>query len=219
MSVTPVGDLDALRRQIAATQARFAAIGARLASAAETITTTGTLPPDGLLREVQDAAHEFSAVRGAVLDAAAALEVLLPPVPPREVFSLRDLGPLMDAVERAAREAARRRRLDAARAAAFAVLNRVPAIAHSEDSVFAPLASCQSKARTLRAAIALAEPADVEEEARAWLRAVAPFAALLELLSGPAADDTRWSELEELVGAVFGRRLATAAVRGKLVIR
>lgn len=219
MSVTPVGDLDALRRQIAATQARFAAIGARMASAADTIVTTGTLPPDALLREVQDAAHEFSAVRGAVLDAAAALEVLLPPVPPREVFSLRDLGPLMDAVERAAEEAGRRRRLDAARAAAFAVLNRVPAIAHRDDSGFAPLTACQSKARTLRAAIAVAEPGDVEAEARSWIRAVAPFAALLELLSGPAADDTRWSELEELVAAVFGRRLATAAVRGKLLIR
>jgi hypothetical protein len=218
MSVTPVGDLGALRRQIEATRARFAALGVRLAGAAEAVTSKGMLPADALLREVQDAAHEFWAVRAAVLDAAAALEVLLPPLPPREVFSLRDLGPIMDAVDRAAGQARRRRRLDAARAAAFAVLNRVPAIVHRDDAGFAPLGDCQSKARTLRGAIALAEPADVEAEGRAWLHAVAPFAALLELVAAPSDEQPRRADLAELVGSVFGRPLAEAAVRGQLTI-
>jgi hypothetical protein len=219
MSVTPVGDLDALRRQIAATHARFAAIGARLARAAEAISTSGTLPPEGLLREVQDAAHEFHAVRAAVLDVAASLEVP-PAVLPRDVSSLRDLAPLMDAVVCAAGQAVRRRRLDAARAAAFAVLDRVPAIAHGDEPLFAPLAACHDKARAMRAVIAAADPSDLDVEARVWAHAVAPFAALLELIAGPdAADDTRWSELEEAVGAAFGRRLASAAARGNLLIR
>jgi hypothetical protein len=219
MSVAPVGDLDALRRQIAATHARFAAVGARLARAAEAITTAGILPPEGLLREVQDAAQEFQAVRAAVLDAAASLEVL-PPLRPRDVASLRDLAPLMDAVACAAEHAGRRRRLDAARGAAFTVLNRVPAIAHRDDPFFAPLAVCHDKARALRAAIAAADPADVEEETETWWRAVAPYAALLELVQGPAtADDAQWSELEDVVGATFGRRLASAAARGQLLFR
>ena len=219
MSVMPAGNLEALRRQIAATHARFAALGSRLARAAEAVASSGALPPDSLLREVQDAAHEFHAVRAAVLDVAAALEVP-PPALPRDVASLRDLAPLMDTVVRAAEQAARRRRLDTARAAVFSVLNRVPVIVHRDQADFSPLVACQSKARTLRMAIAAADPSDVETELRRWERALAPFVALLELLEGPdAADDTVWSELEELVAAAFGRRLASAAARGRLHIR
>jgi hypothetical protein len=219
MSVTPAGDTAGLRRQVAATQARFAALGARLARAAEAISTSGTLPSDALLREVQEAAEQFHAVRAAVRDAAAALEIL-PAVLPREVTSLRDLAPLMETVASAAEQAARRRRLDAARAAAFAVLNQVSAIVHRDQPRFDPLAACQDKARALGAAIAAADPLDVDLEMRVWARAVAPFAALLELVVGPAvADGARGSGLEEAVGIVLGRRLATAAARGKLLIR
>jgi hypothetical protein len=219
MSVIPAGNLEALRRQIAATHARVATVGARLARAAEAVSASGALPPDSLMREVQDAAHEFHAVRTAVFDVAAALEIL-PPMPPRAIASLRDLAPLMETVVGAAEQAARRRRLDAARAGAFSVLNRVPAIAHRDEPAFAPLVACQTRAQALRAAIAAADPVDVDAEVQAWGRAVTPFGALLELLEGPdAADDTHWSELEELVAAAFGRRLATTAARGKLHFR
>jgi hypothetical protein len=219
VSVAPVGDLDALRRQIEATQARFATIAARLMRAAEAITTAGTLPAEPLWREIQDAAHEFHAVRVALLDTAAALELV--PVPlPRDVRSLRDVTALLRAVEEASERARRRRQLDAARAAAFSVLNRIPAIAHRDDAGFAPLAACQDKASALRVAIAAADPTDVEEETETWWGAVAPYAALLELLQGPdGADDTRWSDLEEVVAGAFGRRLASAAARGKLLFR
>lgn len=141
MSVTPVVRLEALRRQIAATQARFATLGARLAQAAQAALKDGSLPRDALLREIQDAAQEFNAVRSAVLDAAASLE-LLPRARPSEIASLRELAPLMEAVVRATDQAAWRRRLDAARATAFAVLNRVPAIVHREQPAFAPLVAC-----------------------------------------------------------------------------
>ena len=218
MSVTPVVQLETLRRQIAATHARFAALGARLAQAAEAILTSGSLPADALLREVQDAAHEFHAVRAAVLDAAASLE-LLPRVRPRDITSLRDLAPLMDAVVRAADHAARRRQLDAARATAFAVLNRVPAIVHRDEPTFPPLMACQDKARALRAAITDAVPSDLEREARAWACAVTPFAALLALIDGPAAtEEARWCELQATVTAAFGRALATAAAHGALTL-
>jgi len=218
MSVTPVGQLDALRRQIAATQARFIALSARLGRAADAILTSGRLPPNALLREVQDAAHEFHAVRAAVLDAAASLE-LLPRVRPREIASLGDLTPIMEAVARAADHAARQRRLDAARTTAFAVLDRIPAIVHRDQPPFAPLTACQDKARALRSAIAGAVPIDLELQARAWAGAATPFAALLALIDGPpAAEEARWCELQETVAAAFGHQLASAAARGALTL-
>jgi hypothetical protein len=218
MSVTRVGQLEALRRQIAAMQARFVALGARLDQAADEILASGSLPPEALMREVHDAAHEFHAVRAAVLDAAALFE-LLPRVRPREITSLRDLAPLMDAVARAANHAAHQRQLDVARTTAFAVLNRVPAIVHRDQPAFTPLTSCQDKARVLRIAITGSVPIDVDLEARGWARAVTPFAALLALIDGPpAAEEARWCELQETVAAAFGHRLATAAAAGALAL-
>ena len=218
MSVTPVGQLEALRRQFAATHARLAALGTRLERAADAIHSSGALPPEGLLREARDAAQEFQAVRAAVLDAAASLE-LLPRVRPREITSLRDLAPLMDALARAADLAERQRHVDVARGRMFAVLNRVPAIVHRDQPAFAPLTACQDKARALRAAITDAVPIDLEGEARAWARAVTPFAALLVLIDGPGAtEEARWCEVQETVAAAFGRALATAAAHGALTL-
>ena len=218
MSVTPVAHLETLRRQISATHARFVAIGARLARAAQAISTSGTLPPESLLREIQDAAQEFHAVRAAVLDAAAALEVL-PVGRAGDIAALRDLAPLMDAVVRAADQAVRRRKLDAARGPVLGVLNRVSAVVSGEQPESAPLAACLDKARALRAAIVGAAPIDLELEARAWARAVTPFAALLALIEDrEATDETRRSELAETVAAAFGHRLATAAARGTLTL-
>lgn len=218
MSVTPIGRLKALRKQMAATNARFIALGARLAEAADAIVTTGSLPSDALLREIQGAAQEFETVRAAVLDAAASLE-LLPRARPREIASLSDLAPVMDAVVRATNQAARRRHVDAARATAFAILNRVPSIVHRDRPAFAPLTACQDKARALQSTLISAVPVDLEPEVRAWARAVIPFASLLALIAGPeAADQAQWAELQETVAAAFGRRLATAAARGALTL-
>jgi hypothetical protein len=125
----------------------------------------------------------------------------------------------MDAVVRATNQAARRRQLDAARATAFAILNRVPAIVHRDQPAFAPLKGCQDKARVLQDAIVRTVPVDFEREVRAWARAVIPFAALLALIAGPhTTDEAQWAELQETVAAAFGRRLATAAARGTLTL-
>lgn len=218
MSVTPVRDLDALRKQVEATHARFVAVGARLARAADAATTAGALPPESLLREMQDVAQEFFAVRAAVFDVAASLEVV-PATPVRLVTSLRALAPLLDAVVAAGELAKRRRRLDAARAAAFAILNRVAAMTHAEDTAFRALKICQDKARVLGAAMMAAEPGDVDAQIRTWARATAPFAALLDLVDLAEGDETRRSELETAIAAAFGRSLAAAIARGKLVVR
>jgi hypothetical protein len=218
MSVTPIGRLKTLRRQMAATNARFAALAARLAEAAEAIGATGSLPSEALLRDIRDAAHDFETVRAAVLDAAASLEVL-PRARPGDIVSLNDLAPVMDAVVRATNQAARRRQVDAARATAFAILNRVPSIVHHGQRAFAPLTACQDKARVLQLAIMSAVPVDLEPEVRAWARAVIPFAALLALIAGPQATDAaQWCELQETVASAFGRRLAAAAARGALTL-
>jgi hypothetical protein len=218
MSVTPIGRLKTLRKQMAATHVRFTALGARLTEAAQAIVTSGSVPSEALLHDIQDAAREFETVRAAVLDAAASLEVVLR-AGPREIASLSDLAPVMEAVVRATNQAARRRQLDTARATAFAILNRVPAIVHRDQPAFAPLTACQDKARVLQLAIMSSVPIDLDPEVREWARAVIPFASLLALIAGPeTTDEAQWAELQETVTATFGRRLANAAARGALTL-
>ena len=209
--------LDDLRTRIAALKTRFTDVGAQAARAAADATTLGVPPSEDLINALAAAAHDFHALRDEVLEVAATLEVVLPN-PVDAIGSLRDLTPVLDAVSAASAAAERRRRLDAARAAALAVIDRVQSVAHRDDAAFAPLAECQARARTLRDAIAKADVGD--SDVSAWAHELRPFADLLEMLEGQGTvDDERWTELADGVSAAFGRPLATAATRGRLRIR
>jgi hypothetical protein len=212
---TTTSGLDDLRERIAALKVRFTEIGGRAARAAAAVTEGGAPPSEQLLTELTAAAQDFHALREDVLESAAGLEVGLPK-PADTVVSLRDLVPVVDAVASALVNAERRRRHEAARAAALHVIDRVQAIAHRDDPAFAPLAECQAKARARHDEIA-ASGGD-EADIAAWAEQLSPFANLLEMLEG-GVDDARFTELADGVAAAFGRSLATAATRGRLRLR
>jgi ABC-type transporter Mla subunit MlaD len=210
-------DFDDLRARIAALQMHFTDVGVRAARAAADATTLGAPPSEELINALAAAAHDFYALRDDILEVAATLEVVLPN-PADAIGSLRDLTPVLDAVSAASAAAERRRRLDAARAAALAVIDRVQTVAHRDAAAFPPLAECQARARTLRDTIATADGGD--SDVSAWAQELRPFADLLEMLEGQGTvDDERWTELADGVSAAFGRPLATAATRGRLRIR
>jgi hypothetical protein len=188
----------------------MAALGARGSAAAADLRGGGPPPPDDLIQDLGDAAREFAALRAEVFDAAASLGVQTPTT--ETVDSTRRLASmlrvLLEGLETAERQATQAR----ARAEAAATLQRIAALTHHDDPRFAPLAACQARAAELSAA--LASDASVDPSA------FAPFAALLTLLDGRQnLDDDRWGALEDTVATVFGRPLAVAATRGKLVTR
>jgi hypothetical protein len=210
-------DLDDLRARIAALQTRFKDVGGQAARAAADASALGAPPSEELLAALTAAAQDFHALRDEILELAATLEVALPK-PADAIGSLRDLTPVVDAVSAATAAAERRRRLDAARAAALAVIDRVQTVTHRDDAAFAPLVQCQAHARTLRETIAAADVDD--SDVGAWAQELRPFADLLEMLEGQGSvDDERWTELADGVSAAFGRALATAATRGRLRLR
>lgn len=215
MSPTALPDVASLREQFAITQARFSDLSTRLAGEAEAMRDGGEPPSATLLAELQDAAEVFRRVRDDVLNAAAALDVVLA-VAGEEIGSLRELAPVLDALASAAGIAEQRRAREATRQAALDVLERVPAIAHRDEAAFPPLAQCQAHAAAVRDAIAAARAED-DTDPPVWLPLVQPFTDLLEMVEGASViDDQRWSELAERVGAAFGRPLAVAATRGRL---
>ncbi len=192
----------------------LADLGARSADAARALAQPGTPPPGDYLDEMADAVREFASLRDEVL--AMVAQTSLPVPAASEVASTRELDALLRAlieqIEKEAHAAAAAR----ARHDALALLDRVAALTHRDDPRFAALSACQSQARDLHSTVA----GSADDERAIWTPALAPFAALLTLLDGQQAlTDDAWAVLEDSVAETFGRPLAVAAARRKLVPR
>jgi hypothetical protein len=199
-----------LLRKNAALTKRLRELGARGTAAAAALARPGAPPPDELVRALGEAGHEFLALRDDVFAAAAALGLHMPA--PETIDSTRRLDAvlkaLLEGLERIEKQAA----AQAALAETVAVLDRIASLSHREDPGFSALANCQSRAADVRAALASTGKVDPA--------ATAPFASLLTLMDGQQnIDDEQWGALEDQVAAAFGRALAVAATRGKLVKR
>ena len=198
-----------LKKNAALTK-RLAALGARGSAAAAALSRPGAPPPDELVNALGEASREFVALRTEVFEAAAALGLQTPSA--ETINSTRRLDAmlklLLEGLEKAEKEA----QASAALSKTVAVLDRIASLAHRDDAAFAPLAACQSRAADVRAALASSGKLDPT--------AAGPFSSLLMLMDGPKnLSDEQWGALEDQVAAAFGRALAVAASRGKLVKR
>jgi hypothetical protein len=199
-----------LLRKNAALTKRLAELGARGTAAAAALTRPGTPPPDDLVTALDEARREFVALRDEVFAAAAELGLQSPST--ETINSTRRLDAMLKLLLEALESAEKQAQATAALAQTVAVLDRIASLAHREDPGFSALANCQSRAADVRAALA--------STGRVDQAATAPFAALVTLLDGPQKlDDEQWGRLEDAVAAAFGRALAVAATRGKLVKR
>lgn len=110
------------------------------------------------------------------------------------------------AAHAAASAAARHAQLERARSTLAEVLR----LSHSKDTSFSPLQEVQQKAAILQAALGTkADP----------VAALTPFVALLQLVhEGQALDEEEADRLSGAVAATFGRLLASAALRGNLLL-
>lgn len=208
----------ALQRQIASLAKWFSELAGRLAQVATDLEGARTLPPEALVRELDEARREFSALCAGVLDAARAFS--LPEAQTATITSLSQLEQLMMAVSEAADAEEKRAMLAEAREAAFAVFDRILRMTHLDDPKFPALIACQAKARDIGRAIADSTSLDVDVQRTAWADAVRPFSDLLTMVEGrESVNDDSWIVLEDNVAKAFGRPLAVAATRSRLLIR
>jgi len=199
-----------LLRKNAALTKRLAALGARGTAAAAALTRPGAPPPDDLVNALGEARREFTALRDEVYAAAAALGLQSPS--PETINSTRRLDAVLKLLIEGLETAEKQAQAAAALAQTVAVLDRIASLAHRDDPAFAALAACQSRAADVRAALASSGKLDQG--------ATAPFASLLTLMERDQdLDDEQWGALEDAVATAFGRALAVAASRGKLVKR
>ena len=207
---------DDLRKRLSTLNERFSALAESLAQTARQLQISGSLPPESLLDEITKARADFGDVRHRVLDAARALALNSPAM--SEIDSIKALEPVLESVVQAVVAEEKRNAATEARKRVMAVLDRVLAIAHADGPNFAALVQCQAKAKEIQAAAQDPKAFDTDN-APAFLESTPSFAALLSMIEGrEALDDEKFAALEDTVTQAFGRALAVAATRGKLLV-
>jgi hypothetical protein len=191
----------------------FTDLSERLVEAAGQLQTPGLPPPDALVAELSSCRREFANLRDRTLTLGQSLQVACPPV--ECLTNLEDLTTLLDAI---AETELRQSRGEEMRRRGLSVLERVLGLRHAADDGYAPLHVCQETARALHGAIASGSwnelPAEVETLAEGE-HAMAHLVTLVE--DADELSDDLWAQLHESVGAAFGKPLATAAARARLV--
>jgi len=207
-------NLDTFNRQLAGLTGRFADLGAKLAEAAREMQDGGAPPAEALVEALAAARAEFVELLAEIVAAAESLGVAVPD----QVESAKSLEPVLAAMVAATDARRRRAAFDEIRGRILAIYDRIAGVRHEGDETFAPLVALQTSAKEAKAtALALTEA--TTDQARALMEAAGPFADLLTMLeSTEALDDEKFSALEESVSTAFGRPIAVAIGRGRLLL-
>ena len=207
---------DELAKRLAALSDRFSRLSESLSQAAQQLQAPGILPPEALMDEITKIRTEFLDVRQRVVEATKALSINAPGM--AEIDSLKSLKAVLDMVAQALSGQEKRAALSEARTKVLAVLDRVLTVSHMDGPNFTALVQCQAKAREIRQAAQDPKAFD-GENAPAFLESTPSFAALLTMIENrDALDDDKFAALEDAVTQSFGKTLAVAATRGKLVV-
>jgi outer membrane biosynthesis protein TonB len=208
-------NIDHLDRELAALTGRFADLGAKLSEAARELQDGGAPLPESLVEQLGQLRAQSAQLRGEVVAAAPARGVAAP----ASLDSVESLQPVLRAIAGALEVKRRHAALEQARKAVIEVLDIVLGVRHLDEEQFQPLVECQMQARDLHAAVMALNETNLHQaqELTGRVRAFSDFLTMLE--GSDHVDDERFSALEASVSAAFGRPLAVAAARGRLLRR
>ncbi|WP_445301695.1 AAA family ATPase [Microcoleus sp. MON1_C1] len=204
-----------LLKQLTALEDVFSQLEARLSEASRKLLDPGIPISQKLIQELDESRENFIQLRDKVLELAEYLAVS-PTLTTEEIGSLADIKSVLERVNLAEKQ---KSAIALVRDSALRVLERILAIAHRVESNFQSLLECQEKARELQRAISESQESDLHPDTQLLADGNHPFSKLLTLIAEwEEADDERLASLQEVVAESFGRTLAMAAVRGKLII-
>lgn len=202
---SPIARLLALVRML---EGEFRALSDELRAAGDRLREPGRPPDDTLSRRIADCRGAFDTARNRILEFAGKTG---PPILEGERDDLAGLGRYLVRAEgeRAARRTRRRARK---------ILDRVVALVHAEEPEFAPLLVCRAQAADLRDRLDRAVGLELEDLAFPLIQNTHPLCRLLYLVAGQErADEETWADAHETVAREYGKALALAASRARLV--
>jgi hypothetical protein len=190
-------------------------LSVRLAQAAKRLHETGEVPSETLLEEVATFRQRFLDLSTRGLAVAETLAI--PALPPaEELISLHDLKALVQGIAKVEEQ---RTLYDDIRQRALTVLDRIMQLRHREHATFPPLLECQERAREMREAVAEARWPNLHPATESLASGEDPFSDLLNWIEQLfSLDDDEWALLQDAVEQFFGKPLAIAVSRGKLVL-
>jgi hypothetical protein len=189
---------------------RMADLGIKAANVGTSLVTNGTPAPEIFVHELAEIGRVFAALRRESLEAAASLGLPLPSE--GSVNSATVLKEMLEALVMAADALERHARVAAARQSALKLLEEVAMLVHVDHAAFEPLELCQQQAKNVRAA--------VEQSSEPSAEAIAPFGTLLHFINSHRdLDDEEWGAAHDSISGTFGKSLALAAGRGRLLPR
>jgi RNA polymerase sigma factor (sigma-70 family) len=205
-----------LLKQLTALEEVFSQLEARLSEASRKLLGPGIPISQKLIQELDESRENFIQLRDKVLELAEYLAVS-PTLTTEEIGSLADIKSVLERVDFAEKQ---KSAIALVRDSALRVLERILAIAHRVESNFQSLLECQDKARELQRAISESQESDLHPDTKLLADGNHPFSKLLTLIAElEQADEERLDSLHDAVSESFGRTLAMAAVRGKLIIQ
>src|SRR5687767_7393404 len=206
-------NVEQLDRQLAGLTGRFADLGAKLSEAARELQDGGAPPAESLVAQLSQLRGEALQLCGDVAAAAQAVGIATPP----SVDTVNSLEPLLRAIAAALDTKRRNAALEQARRGVIEVLDVVLGVRHLDEEQFPPLVECQMQARDLHAAVLALNESNLHQaqELTTRVRAFSDFLTMLE--GSERLDDERFTRLEASVSTTFGRPLAIAAARGRLL--
>jgi hypothetical protein len=201
-----------LRYEVKVLSETFWQLSAKMAQAAKEMRDPGIPPSDPLIAEVVAAQKDFVALRAQLLGLARIVEAS--PVPdPEAVVSLKDLAGVLQN----AQESRKKSKMDEAKQQVLRKLDRVQNLVHKEKAEFGPLIDCQAHAAQLKLAIA---PVDWTNPSPDLVEGLLPFVDLLRMVEQlDQLDDEVCEQLQDSIAKAFGKLLALAVARGRVVMR
>ena len=206
-------NVEQLDRQLAGLSGRFADLGAKLSEAARELQDGGAPPTDALVEQLSQLRTQSVQLRGEVVTAAQAVGLAAP----SNLDTVTSLEPVLRAIGAALEAKRRHAALEQARKGVIEVLDVVLGVRHLDEEQFAPLVECQMQARDLHGAVMALNESNLHQaqELTTRVRAFSDFLTMLE--GSDRLDDERFAKLEASVSSTFGRPLAVAAARGRLL--
>ncbi|HBW91528.1 MAG TPA: hypothetical protein DEG17_22375, partial [Cyanobacteria bacterium UBA11149] len=205
-----------LLEELTSLEQLFSQLSIGLSKAASQLQDPGIPLSEKLILELESARINFVELRDRVIKLAESSRIS-PILKPDEIVSRQDLETLLHAIADAEKKKSESEKV---RSSALKVIDKVLAIAHRVESDFQPLQECQKKASELYLVISDLQESDVNPDTQNLADGNHPFSKLLKLISDlEDLDDECLADLQDAVTESFGRTLAMAAVRGKLIIR
>jgi len=204
-----------LYRRLSSLKENFSKLSQRLEQTRQELETLGMPPTEDFVAALSASRNEFADLRDSVLAQTDSLPSSSLPKP-GEVVSLKNLESLLQAVTETEKKKAV---MEEVRQRALEILDRVLMLVHCDGIDFSPLSECQAKARELQRAITDLQWPDLNPDLEAVAESKHPFAQLLTFVEkGDELDNDSWGFLQDAVAQAFGKPLAVAVSRRKLII-